>query len=66
MKKGKQTNLIVTMSGGYNEFKKATLYLGVPEMKQFFRNIQKIDEAFEESFAMEKKEALFNWLSYQT
>jgi hypothetical protein len=58
--KGKETNLIVTIIGGYNEHKKATIYLAPPEMKQFLRNIQKIDGAMEESYAMEKKEALFN------
>ncbi len=41
LNKGKETSLIVTIIGGYNEFKKATLYLGPPEMKELLRNIQK-------------------------
>lgn len=54
LKKGKETNLIVTITGGYNEFKKATLYLELPEMKQLLRNVQGIDKALEEAYAMKK------------
>ncbi|MEO8327034.1 MAG: hypothetical protein ABI618_14355, partial [Nitrospirota bacterium] len=54
LEKGKETNLIVTITGGYNEFKKATLYLELPEMEQLLRNVQKIDKALAEAYAMKK------------